>query len=352
LLLCDKNDIMKAQLINYIKEIVGLELLIRPLNAEKKGALPLYLRDKFQWYEATLEKNRQCLFAISDDEHYGGISQLEKQFYKVKEITGLPVIAVFEYLEAYKRKRLIEKKIAFVVPDKQLYIPEFLIDLRDYSLTVKKKRSTLSPMAQQILLLYILDNDNKLKIEDLTFKKLTVLLETNPMGISRAVESLKNQQLIETIGNKAKTIRFVADRGSLWTMAKAHHILINPVMKRVYVDELPLNINLLHAYDNALTEYTDINPPRQEYYAIEKSIFQALKKNNAFINKNNYEGRFCLEVWKYNPLIISKLLFEKTQVVDPLSLFLSYENSYDERIEMAMEQIENKYLPTRNLNKL
>lgn len=334
---------MKEQLIKYIKEAVGFEILIHQLNSDVKGKLPLYLRDEYQWYEATLE-NRQCLFAIVDNENYVGISQLGKQFRKVKEVTGMPVVAVFDYLEAYNRKRLIEKKIAFVVPDKQLYIPEFIIDLREYSITAKKKKGALSPMAQQILLLFILDKDDKLEIEHLTFKKLAALLETNPMGITRAVGSLKNQELIEIIGDKEKTIRFVADRGNLWTMAKEHHIFINPVMKRIYVDELPPNINLLRAYDNALSEYTDINPARQEYYAIEKSMFQALKKTNALVNENSYEGRYCIEVWKYNPGTINKLLVENAQTVDALSLLLCYKDTYDERVEMAMEQIENEYI--------
>ena len=334
---------MKEQLIKYIKEVIGFDILIHQLNAAIKEKLPLYLRDEYQWYEVILE-NRQCLFALINNESHTGISQLDKHFKKVKEITGMPVVAIFDYLEAYNRKRLIEKKIAFIVPDKQLYIPEFIIDLREYSIAAKKKKGALSPMAQQVLLLFILDKHNKLKIEQLTFKRLAILLNTNPMGITRAVESLKNQDLIEIIGDKEKTIRFIADKGKLWMMAKEQSIFINPVLKRVYVDEIPQNINLLYTNDNALTEYTDINPARQEYYAIEKKMFQALKKTKALINENNYEGRYCIEVWKYDPLTINKLLFDKTQIVDPLSLLLCYNDNHDERVEMAMEQIENEYL--------
>lgn len=343
LLSCNKCDIMKEQLIKYIKEVVGFQMLIHQLSTAIKGKLPLYLRDEYQWFEAELE-DKKCLFAVVNTENFGGISQFGKHFQKVKEITEMPVVAVFDYLEAYNRKRLIEKKIAFVVPDKQLYIPEFIIDLREYSIAAKKKKGALNPLAQQILLLFILDKENKFEIEQLTFKSLAALFGTNPMGITRAVESLKNQELIEIIGDKEKTIHFIADKRNLWLMAKKHRIFINPVQIRVFVDELPQNINLLHAYDNALTEYTDINPVRQEYYAIEKGMFQALKKTNALINENTYEGRFCFEVWKYNPMTINKLLFENNQTVDPLSLLLCYDDNYDERVEMAMEQIERDFI--------
>ena len=43
-------------------------------------------------------------------------------------------------------------------------------------------------------------------------------------------------------------------------------------------------------------------------------------------------------------MTINKLLFENNQTVYPLSLLLCYDDNYDERVEMAMEQIENKYL--------
>ncbi|NOQ24357.1 MAG: MarR family transcriptional regulator [Bacteroidales bacterium] len=334
---------LKEQLIAYIKEIVGFEIIVQEVSNALNSKLPLYLKEEYKWYHAILEQ-RDCLFAVIDDANYAGISQTGKHFEKIKNITGMPVIAVFNNLEAYNRKRFIEKKIAFVVPGKQLYIPELIIDLKEYSNTVKKKTSTISPVAQQLLLLFLLDKQNTLHIEEKTFKDLAALLETNPMGVTRAVESLKNHDLIEVMGEKEKKLRFLLDRLNLWKTALTQNIFINPVMRQIYIDELPQNIKLLRCYDNALTEYTDINPVRQEYYAIEKNMYQAFKKTNALINENKYEGRYCIEVWKYNPSTIIKLLFEDAQVVDPLSLFLCYKDTHDERIEMAMEQIEKEFI--------
>ena len=343
MLLCNLYDIMKERLVSYLRKVVGFEILILQPKASVIGKLPLYLRDEYKWHEVILE-NRPCLFAMIDNENHAGINQIGKQFQKVKEITGMPVVAVFDSLEAYNRKRLIEKKIAFIVPDKQLYIPELIIDLREYSFTIKKKKDTLSPMAQQILLLFLLDSHNKLEIQELAFKKLAELLKTNPMGITRAVESLKNQELIEIIGDKERTLHFAAERDELWMMAKEQDILINPVLKKVFIDELPQNTQFLRCFDNALTEYTDMNPARQEYYAIEKKMYYALKKANKLFNENKYEGKYCIEVWKYDPTTIITLLFKNTKVVDPLSLFLCYLNTEDERIEMAMEQIEKEFI--------
>ena len=341
MLLCNNIVTMKDRLVKYVKEILGFDIVIRQLNSNIARKLPLYLKDEYLWYYVFLNNN-PCLFALT--EIHKGISLLDKQFQKVKEITGLPVVAVFDFLEPYNRKRLIEKKIAFIVAEKQLYIPDFAFDMREYSTKSQQRKETLNPIAQQILLLFLLDRNNRLEIESLPLKRLAKLFNTNRMAITRAVRSLKNQNLVEIIGDKEKTIRFMDAKVGLWKKAREQGILINPVMKKVFIDELPNNVSPIYTYDNALTEYTDINPARQIYYAIDKSVYQALVKTNVLVNENKYEGNICIEVWKYNPITINKLLNENSNVVDPLSLILCYDNTTDERVEMAMEQIEIEFI--------
>jgi hypothetical protein len=62
------------------------------------------------------------------------------------------------------------------------------------------------------------------------------------------------------------------------------------------------------------------------------------------VNPNDYEGRYALEVWKYNPLTLVDELPNDKAVVDPISLFLSVKDSRDERIEMALDQIVKKFI--------
>jgi len=308
---------------------------------------PMYLTEGYQWHKTVLA-GRPCILAQMKKANAFGIAQMEKHFEQVKKITQLPVIAIFDKLEAYNRKRLIEKRMAFIVQDKQLYVPDFLIDLREYGITDKKMKSVLTPVAQQLFLMYILDKENLHQLENLTFKELANLLGTNPMGVTRAVESLKFHELIEVTGDKEKFIRFMSGRQQLWHNAVQQNILINPVLKRIYVDEKPQGIFMLHSYNSALPEYSDINPTLQEFYAIEKNRFYALQKSNALRNANKYEGEYCLEVWKYNPETIVNQLFSNTRVVDPLSLYLCFKEIQDERIEMAMEQIIEKLYGKRN----
>ena len=112
----------------------------------------------------------------------------------------------------------------------------------------------------------------------------------------------------------------------------------------MYVDEKPKDLFLLQSNTSALPKYTDLNPSRQEYYAIEKNVFYSLQKSKALVNPNAYEGRYALEVWKYNPLALVDKLPNDGIVVDPLSLYLSMQDNRDERIEMALDQIIENFI--------
>ncbi|MFC0877301.1 hypothetical protein ACE01N_11940 [Saccharicrinis sp. FJH2] len=328
---------MKA-LVRYIKDVLGLEVTIKPLGKHKIIKFPIFLNEGYNWYEATLA-GRQCIFAKMKKNNAFSIAQIEKHFELVRTILQLPIIVIFDSIEAYNRKRLVEKHIAFMVPNKQMYVPEFLIDLREYGFYEKKKISSFTPVAQQLVLIYILNKHEGSHLENFTFKDLATFIGANQMGITRAVENLKFHKLIDVTGEKEKYIHFLYNKKEIWNKAEKQNLLINPVLKRIYSDQKPQGIFMLSSNSTALAEYSDLNPSLQEFYAIDKSKFYAAQKSNVFVNANEHEGNYCIEVWKYDPEIIVKQLFNKCKVVDPLSLYLCFKNNTDERIEMALEQL-------------
>lgn len=330
------------QLIAYIKDVIGIDIEVQPLDKVMTDKLPMYLNEGYQWYNAILA-GRKCILTKMKEPANFTVGQLEKHIELAETKLGMVVTAVFDKLEAYNRKRLIDRRIAFIVPGKQVYIYNFFIDLKEFGNTIKKEQTILTPIAQLLLLYQILDKQQNRQLENKTFKELAVLIGINPMGITRAVENLRNLELIEVSGEKEKFIRVRMERHELWNNVLHRNLWINPVLKRVYVDEKP-DIALFKCNESALSEYSDMNPSRQEFFAIEKSAFYGLQNGNALVNANENEGRYCLEVWKYNPLTIVGELNNIVPVVDPLSLYLSMKESKDERIEMALEQIIEKYI--------
>jgi len=340
---CNLNDTTYKmnKLKKYITDVIGLHIELNPLPKPKVEVLPLYIKEGYDWELMKLENHLFIIFSPKEEEQFSTI-QIEKHREIIFDKLDLPTILCLDHLAAYNRKRLIEKKIAFVVPNKQLYIPEFLLDIRETGFQRKKETKQLTPTAQLVLLLFILDKYNRKQLESLAFNELAKVVSVKPMEITRAMTNLQELDLITIKGEKDKYISFSMERHELWSFAVNENILINPVIKKVYVDDLP-NEAVLKSNTSALPEYTDMNPSKQKFYALEKNKYYQLKRENELSTPNPLEGRFCLEIWKYNPYLLSEVVEHEESIVDPLSLYLSLNDEHDERIEMALDQIIEKY---------
>lgn len=327
---------------SYIEEVLGEVINFNTNRDRHLGNLPLYITEGYRFMDTVL-LGRDILIAIPKNTEELSVLQLTKHQELLKTTIGKPVVFVFDHLEAFNRKRLIEKRLNFIVPDKQLFIPELLVDLRESYLRPKskKEKEKLIPTAQFLLLYHFMHRYNT-TIQAGSLKEIAGKIGYTPMAISKAVDNLKSHDLIEVRGTKEKQIHFSMSRSELWHMVSQQNLWINPVLRRVFVDKLPSQA-VLKSNVSALPEYTDMNPSRQNYYAIEKTAFYALQKTNELRNVNEYEGEYCLELWQYNPEPLIEELQNDISVVDPLSLYLSLQDNHDERIEMALDQIIEKY---------
>ena len=331
--------------LTYIEETLGIQPDVIPIAKSHLDRLPMYIHETFRLYRTDIFNTEIIIAELKNDDELS-IQQTEKQVQQIKYLLNPKVVIVLENVQAYNRKRLIEKGINFIVPGKQLYMPDLLIDLRESFVhpKTKQKKDTLLPSAQFLLIYHIIHKYQKWKLEEHPFKEIAQKLGYTPMAITYAIDNLKLHELIDVEGEKEKFIRFRYERHELWNTAHQQNLLVNPVIKIVYADEKPKDLFLLHSNASALSEYTDLNPSRQEYFAIEKSVFYGLQKSNVLVNPNENEGRYALEVWKYNPLTLVGELPNDRAVVDPLSLYLSVRDSRDERIEMALDQILEKFI--------
>lgn len=208
--------------------------------------------------------------------------------------------------------------------------------------TVTKEK--LIPSAQLILLYRILHRDKHQNIEEFSFKQLAQILHYTPMVITNAVNNLKYHKICTNIGGKEKFIRFNLAIPEMWNDVLKRGLFVDPVLKKIYTDEVPKDIKKVRSNISALSDYSDVNPGSQNYQAIEKNLFYNIQKSNKPISVNDQEGNICLELWKYDPAVIMNQLTDGNAVVDPLSLYLSLKNSYDERIQDALERIIEKYI--------
>ena len=336
-----ENMIMKLQ--KYIEDILGYVMVIVPIPKQELGNLPMYVKEIYNLYRVTLGDIHFVLIEYKDVDVFS-VSQLEKHSELINTNLNQKVVLLAEDISALYRKRLIEKGINFIVPGKQLFLPDFLMDLREGNQNAGRKNKTekLLPSAQFILLYHLLHKPITGQLENNSFTQLALRFGYTKMAITKAVDNLVYHELCKVEGTKEKYLRFNSNKEQLWHLALPQ--MINPVFKKIYVDRMPEGMHLLQANESALPNYSDMNPSRQEFYAIEKNTFFGLQKSNALINANKYEGRYCLEVWKYNPELLVNTLNNNIPAVDPLSLYLSLKENHDERIEMALEQILEHFL--------
>ncbi len=327
----------------YLLKTLGKEVHIKPISKESIGRLPMFIGETYKLYDIKL-MDMDVLIAELRDEQDFSVMQIGKHFEIIKKKLGKDIILVMKQLLSYNRARLINKKINFIIPDKQMYLPHLFINLKERNNNIhqKEQQKKLLPSAQFLLIYHILNKNNNLNLENIPFKEIAKNLNYTSMAISNAINNLIYNELIVVEGEREKFIQFKQSKHELWNDAIQRNLLVSPVLKKVYVDELPQDNNLLLSNDSAMSEYTNLNPSRQQYYAIEKKTFYALQKKKTLINANKYEGKYCLEVWKYNPTLLNELEQPDAPVVDPLSLYLSLKDSHDERIEMALEQIIDK----------
>lgn len=320
-----------------ITQAVGFFREVNPLTRDQLAMLPLYLKEGYTWHKADLNGNQWLLAECMPREEFS-VTQLETHFKRITHILGIPVIALFDQLEAYNRKRLVEKGIAFIVNDKQVYIPNFLIDLKETKTTPPAKKMQLTPMGQVLVLYYLLDQKGFNELEDKAFKDLALFFHTQPMQITRMAENLRALNLIGENTGKEKNIRFNKQPKALWTEVKERNLLIDPVFKRVYTDRHNFN-NLLYSNSSALAAYTDMNPTSQIFLAIDRKEYLKRQPNEKQEQVNPTDAAYCLEVWKYDPKLLVKFRSSPKDVVDPLSLYLSMRHDQDERVEMALDQL-------------
>lgn len=318
----------------YIQDTFGIVVTPKPLSDGLRDRLPMYIFEAYRFYGASLF-DRDVVFGELKDGEGMSIIMLEKQLQQIKGLLNQTVVLVLENVHSYQRRRLIERGINFIVPGKQMYLPALLIDMRESFTREPVKRERLLPSAQLLLIYQILGGRLIWKLEGHSFKEIALKFGYSAMAITKAIDNLKRLSLIDVVGEKEKFIRFRYDKSALMEKVLKENLFVNPVLKMVFVDELPAGLKVMNCNNNGLSIYTDINPGSQLYYAVEKEEYYELQRNNVLVNSNPSEGKYALEVWKYRPLTVN----EKPDVVDPLSLFLSMRNRADERIEIALDQL-------------
>lgn len=309
------------QVVKYIKQELGTDVEITPVDNKHVRKLPVYLTSIYSFCAGKIN-GQSVVFAQYMPEAILAPSNYAKHEKLLRQVFETPIIFVFNQIQSYNKKRISSLGINYIIPDSQIHLPELYIIL---SKTPKKTQieriTSLTPSAQTVILNYLFGDEN-----DFTYKHLQDVLEMPYPTVCRAIETLTRSELCQVLGSRNKTIHFTEDKATLFNQALL--LMKTPIKKVVYADDVPE-----HSYKagiTALSEYTMINLDEYEHVAISYDESKWLKD---FSTEDKYLP-VHIEVWDYDPA-----LFAKDGIVDKISLFLSIKDNQDERLQYEMNQM-------------
>lgn len=243
------------------------------------------------------------------------------------EFTGMQIVFVCKNLTVRQRDVLMDSGIAFVVEDRQIYLPFVGVLLREYGNTVVERRPKFLPTTQLFLLSYIYGRKRKVYLKDMIQK-----LNVSNMTGSRSLRQLESADLLRSVKDGvSKVVEGTLMGKELFD--KALPYLLNPVRKIVYIDSGQTD-GLCLSGESALSMNTMLEHPNVVCYA---GYGEGNFSDYVYENERNlYQVK--LELWKYDPKLLSD-----SETVDVLSLYLSMKDSQDERIQSSLEEMMEKF---------
>jgi len=309
----------------YLRENIDTDIKIKPWV--KKNNLPIFLRNNYNFYETTILGMRCVLIEVLDE--MPNIDQIQKHIKQIEKLTDSQMILLYKDITRYRRKSLIENKIAFVIEDGQMFLPFLGLDLKKAQEHVEKEVKSFTTPAQIAYLYFLYHKEAVLNTTEFANK-----IGFNKMTASRALNDLYQANLITyEIGGKtgrSKEYKRIPDPNYFMN---GREYLKTPVKKTIYTKSKPLAA-LVAGFD-ALSDLSMINPSDHPIMAVDRNRLNKEKieivKNKDLIKDTHLVE---LQLWDYDPK-----MFSNKNHVDVLSLYASLKDETDERVEQALEEV-------------
>ena len=312
---------MKKQLEQYF----GCEVKIR--EYKNKLSLPIFMTMR----DIAMVEIYGVNFAIVDvmKEAELSVAAMKKQKEKYEEALQCPVAYQVALNSVSMRNALVKNGVSFVDLPGNVFLPFMGIVLQDVYKKQLVKVDKMMPATQMVFLelLYMNDEESALKSEVANKLNLT------KTSITRATAQLEEMGLIEQIKSGTEiSVKRNCSRKEYYENAKAY--LINPVQKVITIMRYEATFESFEAGESALSQVSELNPPRIEERAIYKGEEVIDQLEIADARYEDWDECLNVQLWKYNPSY-----FAREGRVDPVSLACTFKGNEDERIEMCIEEL-------------
>ncbi len=313
----------------YLYENLGVSASLKHWGKER--LLPGFLHDLYRVYFCHLLEH-PCLVLAAQSEEEISPAQLDKHVRKAGEFEpDADVIYLHSSISTFNRRRLIDRKIPFVVPGKQMYLPFLGVDFREFlRKRALEKPTRFKPSTQAVFLTALYSRPG----EEITSSMLSEKLKYSLMTMSRALDEIEAAGL-ETVFSRGRYRVLCVPENKEHLFAEGLSYLTSPVKKRLKISGRISLTGLLPAGETALCTYGMLAEPVYPVYAASPETWKLKERTENIEFLSVHEGDSMeIEIWKYPPE-----LFARKDIVDPLSLYLSLKHVQDERVEIALDYL-------------
>jgi hypothetical protein len=331
------NEFTKAA--QHLSKFFGAEPELRPIPA------PMELEDLTQlfsfgiarmfsknWFLAIL-KSRQpqeqagkdhSLDATGHEILTGSAGGYERVYQRIQVNVELPIAFVIPRLKPSTRDRMVQKSVPFIVPGTQVYLPEYVIDLRERFPEPPTVDRPFTPAAQLTLLYHL----QRHSLNSISLQKIAKIFGYSAMMMTKIRREFEGSGIISLERkNREACFRFTDEPAVLWSKVKDR--CESPLKKRVFVSGSSVERIGLISGGSALKHYGYSHPQPIEasapVYAIGRKNWDRVLRNGEIkVAAKPQVAAACMEIWSYDPEPILA-----GRIVDPLSLALCLRGSSD-----------------------
>jgi DNA-binding MarR family transcriptional regulator len=312
----------------YVDDAFGQRLELVPVAPTN---VPHFVLDRYGLWRGSMNGRTLALMAIREPRQGATTEYLKHRDLVRRQLDVDLVLLLLDNAPSAIRRQMVDRKIGFIAPGAQLYVPEAFLDLRERVPAFAIAQADQISPTTQFLLLAILQG---IDLEDRNLTELADQLRVSIMSISRTLDELEALQLANAryVGRQRRLHMLFGAR-ELWEAVQAR--LQSPVRKvrvvsaRIGDDIAPL------AGESALARYTMLAPPRIETRAILAASWKRIEDELALSPATAFDDdRVVVQTWTYDPRLLAR-----GAVIDRLSLYLSVREDPDERVVQAAEQL-------------
>lgn len=319
----------------YLEAVSGGPVSQVRRSAAVEDRLSLALRGRYRLETVRLFDLELTLAVESMGQEPATPAAYRSHVASVAALADGPVALVLSGVTSATRARLVEARVPFIVPGNQLFLPMFLVDLRErMTRSIVPRETRLGSVSQLIVLTHL----QRQRMDVMSLAEAASFLGYSPMMLTKAKDELVASGLC-TVRAEGRSLRlaFATQGRALWETAMPR--LASPVVRTQLVrfsagdrrSEVPEGF--VRAGVSALSDLTLLAEDPLVTYAVGKGVFAAVGPSLCQADLED-DANARIETWRYAPNRLSK-----DGRVDALSLYLSLRETADERVLGALDDL-------------